>query len=80
MYNLMKLDGEGAQDACQHDVVQHGPIGGRVNDVGEDVIIQATATECEEDEVTPLLVVGREGLQNYRNHRLNVLDACSVRV
>jgi hypothetical protein len=46
MDNLVELDGEGAQDPGQHDVVQPSPIGGHVNDVGEDVVVEGIAPEC----------------------------------
>jgi hypothetical protein len=47
MDDLVKLDGESDHDRSQHDVVQPCPIGGRIDNVREDII------------VTPLLVVGR---------------------
>jgi hypothetical protein len=62
MYDLVKLNGEGAQDPSQHDVVTLALIGECVDDVGEDVIIGAIVAECEGHEVTPLLVLGWEGL------------------
>jgi hypothetical protein len=59
--NLVEFNGEGIQDPSQRDVVQTGRIGGCVDDVGEDVIVEGILAECEEHEVTPSLVVGREG-------------------
>jgi hypothetical protein len=57
--DLMELGGEGVEDPCHHDVVQSSPIDGRMDDVGEDVVLQAVSMKCEKDEVTPLLVVRR---------------------
>jgi hypothetical protein len=52
------LDGEGAQGPSQHNDVQPSLIGGRVDDIGEDVIVMGTVTEHEEQELRPPLVVG----------------------
>jgi hypothetical protein len=35
----VELDGEGAQDPGQHNVVQPSPKGGHVDDIREDVIL-----------------------------------------
>jgi hypothetical protein len=57
----MEFRGEGAEDPCHHDVVQPSPIGGRISDVGEDVVVQGVAMKCERHEVAPPLIVGRRG-------------------
>jgi hypothetical protein len=51
-----------------------------VDDVGEDMIVECIGAGCEGHEVTPLLLVGREGLQGDHDHRLNVLDVCNLSV
>jgi hypothetical protein len=43
MDGLVKLNGESAQDPSQHDIVHPGPIGGHVDNIGEDVIIMGIA-------------------------------------
>jgi hypothetical protein len=55
----VKLDGESNQDPSQYNVVQCGLIGGRVDDVRDDLIVEGVAAEREEHNVTPPLVVGR---------------------
>jgi hypothetical protein len=54
----VEFRGEGVEDPCHHDVIQPNPIGGQINDDGEDVVIQAIAMKREKHDVTPLLVVG----------------------
>jgi hypothetical protein len=56
---LVQFEGEGGEDPCHHDVVQCSPIGGWIDDVREDVVIQAVSMKREEHEVTLSLVVGR---------------------
>jgi hypothetical protein len=74
----VELGGEGAEDPGHHDVVQSSPIDGRISDVGEDVVVEGIAMKCEKHEVTSLLVVGRRGFQNDRDHRSYVLEAGSL--
>jgi hypothetical protein len=56
--DLVEFGGEGAEDTCHHDVVQPSPIGGRISDVGEDVVVQGIEMKCEKHEVMSPLVVG----------------------
>jgi hypothetical protein len=50
--------GEGVKYPYHHDVVQPSPIGGRIGDVREDVVIQGVSRKHEKHEVAPLLVNG----------------------
>jgi hypothetical protein len=59
--------GEGVKDPCLYDAIQPSPIGGRIGDVGEDVVVQGVSMKCEKHEATPPLVVGRRGFQNNHN-------------
>jgi hypothetical protein len=54
--DLVKLGGEGPADPCHHDVVQSSPIDGRIDDVGEDVVVEGIATKREKHEIAPPLV------------------------
>jgi hypothetical protein len=62
--DLVEVDRDGPQAPGEHDVVKPSPIGGRVNDVGDDMIVEGIEAVCEEHLVMPALVVGRERLQN----------------
>jgi hypothetical protein len=55
----MELGGEGAKDLGHHDTVLSSPIGRRIGDVREDVVVEGVATKHEEHEVVPPLVVRR---------------------
>jgi hypothetical protein len=57
--DLMEFEGEGAKDPCHHDIIQPSPIGGRIGDVIEDVVVQGIATKREKHEVTSPFVMGR---------------------
>jgi hypothetical protein len=57
--DLMELGGEGAKDLGHHDTVLSSPIGRRIGDVREDVVVEGVATKHEEHEVVPPLVVRR---------------------
>jgi hypothetical protein len=57
--NLVEFRREGAEDPCHHDVVQPSPIGGRIDDIEEDVVVQGIAMKCEKHEVMPSLMVWR---------------------
>jgi hypothetical protein len=58
---LMEFGGEGVEDPCHHNDVQPSPIGGWIDDVGEDVVIQGVSMKREKHEVVPPLVIGRRG-------------------
>jgi hypothetical protein len=56
--DLVEFGVEGAEDPGHHDVVQSSPIDGRINDVGEEVVIEGIAMKHEKHKVAPLHVVG----------------------
>jgi hypothetical protein len=59
--DLVELGGEGAEDPGHHNAVQSSPIDGRIDDVGDDVVIEGVATKRVKQKITPPLVVGRRG-------------------
>jgi hypothetical protein len=61
-------------------ILKSRPIDGQIGDVREDMVVHGISTKREKHEVAPLLIVGRRGFQNDRDHRSYVLDAGSLRV
>jgi hypothetical protein len=59
--DLMELRGEGAEDPGHHNVVQSIPIDERINNNGEDMVVEGVMTKREKHVVTPPLVVRRRG-------------------
>jgi hypothetical protein len=78
--DLVELKEEGDEDPGHHDVIQSSPIDRRIDDVREEVVVEGVATKHGKHEVTPLLVVGRRGIQNDRAHRSYVLEVNSLRM
>jgi hypothetical protein len=57
--NIVEFRREGAEDPCHHNVVQPSPIGGRIGDIRENVVVQGIAMKCEKHKAAPSLIVWR---------------------
>jgi hypothetical protein len=78
--DLVEIGGEGAEDPCHHDVVQFSSIDGRMDDIGEDVVVEGIVTKRQKHEVVTPFVVERGGFQNDRDHRSYILKADNLHV
>jgi hypothetical protein len=77
--DLLKLDSDGAEEPGHDDVVV--PIAGQgVGDDIKDVTVKGVATKRQEHEVSPVRIVGGEGIQNNHDEGADVLDSNYLRV
>jgi hypothetical protein len=45
--DLVKFGGEGVEDPHHHNVVQPSPIGGRIDNIREDMVVKSVAVKRE---------------------------------